>query len=590
MYHRWESKVLIYFCASTFNNVILKTYYHFFKSALLIIFLCRLSPWSVQAQSFETNTILISEIFPDPTPSLGLPEKEFVEIYNLTKDTVLLAGFSICDESKCYTLPSFKFPPNNFIILCKNTDIDVFKPYGTVVGLPSFITLNNDGDHIYLKNKQGKTTHEMRYTSSMVKEGKTLESINFLNHCNTSSHWRSSSEPQGGTPGKVSKDQLSAKLPPTPFAKSASMENDSLVRIYFSDALDSLAVTSCAISVDDEIINPTSKKFHGDNNTLDIQFAKPFQPNFLYHLKITSLSDCYARPILKDTTLLLAVPSLPGKMDLVVNEILFNPKVGGVDFVEFCNTSKDKILDLKNWKVANYQNEKISNIKVISTKTLLIGPNTIIALTSDTTLLIQNHIKTGYLFQTDLPSFNDDKGSIILIDPKGNVFDRLDYTDDMHFEMLKNVEGISLERIYLKASTNDLQNWHSAAENAGFATPGYANSQAKSLEQNQNTQWKVDPIAFNPGGGSNKDFTTIHYNAPNLVNALASLYVYDANGRNVKSIAKNTTLSTEGFLRWDGTDDAGSLVPIGQYVLFIKIVHLDGSMEELKKQVVVTTF
>lgn len=590
MYHRWESKVLIYFCASTFNNVILKTYYHFFKSALLIIFLCRLSPLRVQAQSFETNTILISEIFPDPTPSLGLPEKEFVEIYNLTKDTVLLAGFSICDESKCYTLPSFKFPPNNFIILCKNTDIDVFKPYGTVVGLPSFITLNNDGDHIYLKNKQGKTTHEMRYTNSMVKEGKTLESINFLNHCSTSSHWRSSSEPQGGTPGKVSKEQLSAKLPPTPFAKSASMENDSLVRIYFSDALDSLTVPSSAISVDDEIINPISKKFYGDNNTLDIQFAKPFQPNFFYHLKITSLSDCYARPILKDTTLLLAVPSLPGKMDLVINEILFNPKVGGVDFVEFCNTSKDKILDLKNWKVANYQNEKISNIKVISTKTLLIGPNTIIALTSDTTLLIQNHIKTGYLFQTDLPSFNDDKGSIILIDPNGNVFDRLDYTDDMHFEMLKNVEGISLERIYLKASTNDLQNWHSAAENAGFATPGYANSQAKSLEQNQDTQWKVDPIAFNPGGGSNKDFTTIHYNAPNLANALASLYVFDANGRNVKSIAKNTTLSTEGFLRWDGTDDAGALVPIGQYVLFIKIVHLDGSMEELKKQVVVTTF
>ena len=591
MYHRWESKVLIYFCVSTFNHVILKTYHHIFATIFsLVVFLSAMFPVTLQAQSFGSNSILIAEIFPDPTPSFGLPEKEFVEIYNSTNDTLQLSGWSICDASKCYILPSFKFSPKNFMVLCKNTDVNAFKPYGTVVGLPSFISLNNDGDYIYLKNNQGKTIYEMRYTSAMVKEGKTLESLNFLNRCNTSSHWQPSSDQQGGTPGKASKEQLAAILPHTPFVKSASLENDSLAIINFSDALDSLAVTSSDVSVDEEIIIPTFKNFHTENNTLAIQFAKPFQPNFLYHLKITGLSDCYSRPILKDSTIILAVPSLPYKMDVVINEILFNPVVEGVDFVELCNTSKDKIVDLKNWKLANYQNEKISNIKVISSQSLLLAPNTFLALTSDTTLLIRNHIKTGRLFQTDLPSFNDDKGTVILIDPKGHVFDLLDYTDDMHFEMLKEVEGISLERIYLKATTNELQNWHSAAENAGFATPGYSNSQAKSLEQNLDTQWKVDPIAFNPGGGSNKDFTTIHYNAPNLANALASLYVYDANGRNIKSIAKNTTLSTEGFLRWDGTDDAGTLVPIGQYVLFIKVIHLDGSTKELKKQVVVTTF
>ena len=69
---------------------------------------------------------------------------------------------------------------------------------------------------------------------------------------------------------------------------------------------------------------------------------------------------------------------------------------------------------------------------------------------------------------------------------------------------------------------------------------------------------------------------------------MATLFIFDAEGRNVKTIAKNTTLSNIGFLRWDGTDNTGTLVPCGQYVLSIQVIDMAGSVKEYKKQVVVT--
>ena len=81
------------------------------------------------AQSSPKQVLLITELFPDPTPSLGLPEKEFVEIYNPQKDTILLAGYQLCDADKCYNLPNFKLSPKQCIILCKTTDIEIFKSW-----------------------------------------------------------------------------------------------------------------------------------------------------------------------------------------------------------------------------------------------------------------------------------------------------------------------------------------------------------------------------------------------------------------------------------------------------------------------------
>ena len=565
----------------------MKTAFIFFCCTLLFSF-CTPST-TATAQVLAAKSIIISEIFPDPTPSFGLPEKEFVELYNPQPDTVQLGGLLLCDADKCYTFSAYKFPPKQFLIVCKASDVISFRPYGNTLGLPSFITLNNDGDAIYLKNNKAAIIDNITYTAGMVKEGKTLEILSLLNRCNTASNSKPSTAKEGGTPGKASAEQQSQNFPPKPIVQNVALENDSVAKIILNDAIDSLSLNQLSIVLDNEPV--VAKKILMDNayNSIVINFPRPFVPNFSYQLQLNNLKDCFARSVLQDTTLILLLPSTADSMDVIINEILFNPKVGGVDFVELNNANKVKIIDLKNWSIANFQNGIISNIKIISTQSLLLKPNQTLAITSDTIILKNNYATTGHLFTADLPAFNDDKGTAILISPKGKLMDRLDYNEDMHFEMLKKTEGISLERIYTYSHTNDVQNWHSAAENAGFATPGLPNSQARDLQNTMENEWSVEPIAFNPSGGSNKDFTTIHYQSSQYANAVASLSIFDAAGRLVKNIAKNTTLSTLGFLRWDGTDNDGGLVPIGQYILYIQVVQLDGTIQELKKQVVVTS-
>lgn len=575
------------FLQNTLTVTYLKTRYFLFVFIIAYFLAVSIDQSIVFAQSSPKQVLLITELFPDPTPSLGLPEKEFVEIYNPQSDTISLGGYQLCDADKCYTLPAYKLLPKQCVVICKATDIESFKSYGLVLGLPSFISLNNDGDQILIKNNLGNIIDQMRYTASMVKEGKTLEVQNLTNKCQSITNWQAASASVGGTPGQITDAQLSPKLPAKPAASGVSIFADSIATISLSDAIDSKSVALLSAKLDREIIALAASKFDSLTNTLTITFSRKLYSNFFYQLQINGLQDCYSRAVLTDTTLIFGVPALADSMDVVINEILFNPTVGGVDFVELSVASKSKIIDLKNWKIANIQNGVIANQKTISTKSLLIKSRSTIAIVSDTNLLLSQYQKVGLMHQADLPAFNDDMGVVLLLNADGKIMDRFDYNEKMHFEVLKKVEGISLERIYLAAPSQDAANWHSAAEQSGFATPGLPNSQSKD-EPIEDNSWKVVPVAFNPYGGSNQDFTAIHYSIEEFTDAMATLFIYDAEGRNIKTIAKNTTLSNTGFLRWDGTDNTGTLVPCGQYVLSIQVVNMSGTVKEYTKQVVVT--
>ena len=81
------------------------------------------------------------------------------------------------------------------------------------------------------------------------------------------------------------------------------------------------------------------------------------------------------------------------------------------------------------------------------------------------------------LFQTDMPSYNNGEGTVVLQAPDGSTLDLFRYNDDLHFALLNETEGVSLERVDPDRPSDDNSNWHSAAEAVGWATPGYENSQ-----------------------------------------------------------------------------------------------------------------
>ncbi len=49
--------------------------------------------------------IIFTEILADPTPQIGLPEREFVEIFNRSKIVFDLAGWELTDQNSILTIP-----------------------------------------------------------------------------------------------------------------------------------------------------------------------------------------------------------------------------------------------------------------------------------------------------------------------------------------------------------------------------------------------------------------------------------------------------------------------------------------------------
>ena len=283
----------------------------------------------------------------------------------------------------------------------------------------------------------------------------------------------------------------------------------------------------------------------------------------------------------------IGLPVDAAVMEMVINEILFNPKSGGSDYVEFYNRS-NKIFDANKLYVANRNSSGvISSPKLISTIPYYIFPGDYIVVTEDAINLpldymVQN--PDAVFVVSSLPSFPDDEGDVILLNLQGAVVDEVKYKDDWQFALIADPDGVSLERIDPDGISQEATNWHSAASTAGFGTPTYKNSQYKLL-QSINATVEVTPKVFSPDNDGRDDIATIQYKTtePGYV---ANITIYDANGRPVRNLVKNATLGLQGYWIWDGLDDKKLKLPVGTYILFTEIFNLNGKKEIFKNVVV----
>src|SRR5690606_10795290 len=102
----------------------------------------------------------------------------------------------------------------------------------------------------------------------------------------------------------------------------------------------------------------------------------------------------------------------------------------------------------------------------------------------------------AFLKLNSMPSFPDDKGTVIILNGQGDIIDEVSYSDNWHFALLHNTEGVSLERVdYNGPSTS--ANFHSAATSVGYGTPGYKNSQYHITEEVPG-EITVTPETFSP--------------------------------------------------------------------------------------------
>jgi len=127
-------------------------------------------------------------------------------------------------------------------------------------------------------------------------------------------------------------------------------------------------------------------------------------------------------------------------------------------------------------------------------------------------------------------------------------------------------------------------NFHSAATSAGYGTPGYKNSQY-SLHEDLSDTITVTPNIFSPDNDGNDDFATINYSFPSP-GYVSNITIFDASGRPVRYLQKNSLNGLQGYYRWDGLDDKNRQLPQGIYIIYTEIFNTAGKKKQFKNTIV----
>ena len=128
------------------------------------------------SQIAKQYDVVIDEIFADPTPEVGLPALEFVELKNISVTPLNLSGWELHDGNSTAILPDFILQPDSFIIVCGKSAAVPYASFGTTLGVSSFPSLDNDGDIIYLRSPENIIIHAVSYSTSWYQnELKRLE-------------------------------------------------------------------------------------------------------------------------------------------------------------------------------------------------------------------------------------------------------------------------------------------------------------------------------------------------------------------------------------------------------------------------------
>ncbi|MBO7200295.1 MAG: lamin tail domain-containing protein [Bacteroidales bacterium] len=272
--------------------------------------------------------------------------------------------------------------------------------------------------------------------------------------------------------------------------------------------------------------------------------------------------------------------------DILINEVLFNPYDDGEDFVELYNNT-DYTIMLNSIRLATWDADlqKLKTMVALPDSVFML-PQDYVVLTIDADAIYRYYTakhRDKVVVMKKMPAYSNQQGVVIVSLEDSTVIDRFDYTEELHYRWLTDVEGVSLERRSFEEPTNSAANWHSAAKQTGWATPTYKNSQAMNMIVSDNA-FGIEPEIFSPDNDGYNDLLTITYSIHES-DMLSNITIFDEQGRLVKALERNAWLGTNGSFVWDGSDENGNRCRIGNYVVYIEVYNTKGSLQTIKKVV-----
>ena len=541
--------------------------------------------------------ILITEIMAKPAPEVGLPPVEYLELHSRLPYPVTMQNWRLTLGNTNKSLPNITLDSCGYAVLIAQKWLEDFASVCENVYILSSLAITDGGQALTLHNKNGEVMHYVHFrptwhTEKIKQEGGwSLEMIDEGWPCAGGWNWNSSVDPLGGTPGRPNSIRNSLYDNTEPHITGVTLRDSVTLRVHFSKTLAQETKNPVEFFRAEPYLKVlTVNEVQPDFASWDIRFSEAVEPSTVYRLLAAGeVSDCGGTRWEISEAVPFGRASPPEHNDLVINEILTNALGDeNADYLEIYNRS-NKIIDLKDVKVG-YGGDTLPQKAVFAlSKGFQLLPGTYLALCKRRNLTLEQYICRDEKALADcdsLPDFAATKGIIYLTDRSLRTIDRLAYTEEMHYPKLLTVKGVSLERLYPDMPTQDENNWRSAAESAGFGTPGYRNSQAGNALESSG--FEIIPDVFSPDNDGFDDYTEVICTFPNEENRV-NIVLYNNRGYPVKRLANNILCGSEARFRWDGTDDNNQPAPAGMYAVQIECWNLR-TQKTLRKRLVAAIY
>ena len=545
------------------------------------------------------NDVVINEIFADPTPVVGLPEWEYIELFNTTSFTIDLKEWMLYIGNTEKTFPAIQIEPQAYLILCKTDAERELGVFGPTCGFSSF-SVPNAGATLRLFSPDETLVSEVSFNDNWYHDaekkngGWSLEQIDPFNPCAGTVNW-SASDVSGGTPGR--ENSINALNTTEPQVDRVNMFGDNTVMLWFDQQMNRASmedpmhylVEELMLYPEEVVVNPV------ESSSLKMVFAYSFEKGVVYTLSLSGMESCSGQPIAPETKVKFGIPNDIHPGEVLINEILFDPISPGVDYVELYNRS-DKTFDLRALKLGvikeRFPNPVDTVLKEITSDSRLFLPHSYVLLSTDGYSVSRQYDcgMEGFFDMASFPSYANSGGIALLMNREGVTVDQMVFSEEMHYPLLKETKGVSLERVSWEAPSDQGDNWHSAAEAVHFGTPGYANSMMR-FDQDGEEALKaisVDPEVFSPDGDGFDDCCTVAYRLERDGMTM-NVYVFSLDGRLVCHLVRGELVSQEGSFVWNGLDGRGCRVPTGIYIIATQVFGVEGGVKEYKTAVAVAT-
>lgn len=543
----------------------------------------------------EFGDVIITEFLNDPFPSVGLPEAEYIEVFNRLNIELALSDLEIRINERSIYLPPLILPAQEHAIICEEQTALLFGNDATCIPVANLPNILKENGTFNLVHPQTGLLHYVKYTSEWYKDkdksggGWSLEMMDYDHYCTMGENWVHSNHKSGGTPGRLN-SVFDPSLHDGEFPKInwVAIHNDSAILIHFSEIVPpKTAFDRSHYTLGPNGLYPSNINFYRDDPLYTIlSFSAAFKNDHEYILHVSDIEDCYGNGAKRHIEYPVALPRVPEPGDVVINEIMYEPGDGKPEYLELFNASV-QYLDVSALSILRGVEHEVSGFDPITGFTIPMAPASYVVLAKDREALINGYDIPDdalLLSPSAMPVLSNTGGDVFLFDSSGMQIDWAKYYPDFHHPLVTNTRGVSLEKIHPLKPGNEGSNWSSASDNKDNATPGKQNSQYLDNNQGQ-VRFSMDTEVISPNedGFHDRATITIELDRPGSV---LNIRLYDAQGGFMGFVYNNFLCGTKNELYWTGKIEEDD-VKTGLYVLFIELFHPSGEFFKTKVPCVV---